>query len=275
MKDVLLQLAESGSPNPLPTAVVPIIEWMTNYNFFMGRSIVPASREKMPPELQYARWTSEVSKKLGELLKLPPAKIDNLINGWTGGLGRYATGILDGILKGTGISPDIPEPSPTLADRPVLKAFVVRNPYGSSGEAVDSFYKTLKKYEQGEKYLKEMLKLDEKKKFETYKAKHPELLFFWDWEGKDHYSASARYLRRVARDLSELGKKQDLIYKNKTMSSAEKRRLIDKIDLLKTEVSRRALDLLKRGEAEKAPVTEPLPERTKPKNDLSKVTVPK
>lgn len=235
----------------------------------------------MPPELQYTGVTSEVSKELGKLLKYPPAKIDNLINGWTGGLGRYATNILDGILKQTGISPDIPEPSPTLADRPVIKAFVVRNPYGSSGEAVDNFYKTLNKYEQGEKYLKEMLKLDERKKFETYKARHPELLFFWDWERKDHYSASARYLRRVARDLSELGKKQDLIYKNKTMSSAEKRRLIDEIDLLKTKVSQRALDLLKEGKPSEAPSEAPVSqtpsfrERATPKYDLSKVTVPK
>jgi len=244
LKDVLVNFAEAGSPGFIPTAILPIIENLANYSFFRGMGVVPASREKMPPELQYTRWTSEVSKQLGELLNMSPAKIDNLINGWTGGLGRYTLDILGGILKATGLSPDIPVPSPTLADIPVLKAFVVRNPYGSSGEAVESFYNTLEEYEQGEKYLQEMLKLGEQEKFEKYKATHPKLVFFLDWEKETFYSASARYLRRVARDLSELGKKQDLIYKAEDITPDEKRRLIDEIDLLKTDVARKALDLL-------------------------------
>uniref|UniRef100_A0A6H1ZIT9 Large polyvalent protein associated domain-containing protein n=1 Tax=viral metagenome TaxID=1070528 RepID=A0A6H1ZIT9_9ZZZZ len=253
MKDVLLNVAEAGSPGFIPTAILPIIENMTNYSFFRGRAIVPASREKMPPELQYTDYTGEVSRKLGELLKYPPAKIENLIYGWTGGLGRYATDILGAILKGTGISPSIPEPSPTLADIPVIKAFVVRNPYGSSGETVDRFYKTLEKYEEGEKYLKEMLELNNQQKFEEYKSKHPELLFFYEFPEDPEkegvfYSASARYLRRVARDLSGLGKKQDEVYNSMTLTPAEKRKLVDEIDKLKTEISRRALDLFIGGE---------------------------
>jgi len=249
LKDVLLSMAEAGSPGYIPTALLPIIENMANYSIFMGRSIVPASREKMPPELQYTKWTGEFSKKLGEILKLSPAKIDTLINGWTGGLGRYATDILSGILKKTGISPNIPEPSPELADIPVIKAFVVRNPYGSSGEAVESFYNTLEKYEEGEKYLQEMLKLGNQDKFNRYKASHPELLFFYEFSEDPekegiHYSASARYLRKVARDLSELTKKQDEIYKSTTISPDEKQRLIDEIDILKTSTTRLALSLL-------------------------------
>lgn len=244
MKDVWKNLVEAGSPGYIPTAFLPIIEWLTNYNFFRGQKIVPASREKMPPELQYTRWSSEVAKKLGELLNLPPAKIDNLINGWTGGLGRYAIDILDGILKRTGISPDIPMPSPTLADIPAIKAFIVRNPYGSSGATVERFYELLEQYEQGEKYLKEMLSLGERDKFEAFKAKHPELLFFYDAEKEIFYSASARYLRQVGKVLSDLGKKQDEIYKSTTMTPEEKRAKIDEIDKLKTEVARKALDLL-------------------------------
>ncbi len=243
LTEVLLNMAEAGSPGYIPTALLPIIENISDYSFFRGRSIVPASRQDMPPELQYTRWSSEVAKKLGELLGYSPAKIDNIINGWTGGLGRYATDILGAILKGTGISPDIPEPSPTLADIPVLKAFVVRNPFGSRAQAVVDFYETLEEYQRGEKYLKEMLKLGEIEKFETYKAAHPELLFFYDFENDVAYSASARYLRRVARDLSSLRKKEDEIFNSRTMSSQEKRTLIDEIDKVRFEVARRAMDL--------------------------------
>ena len=262
MKNVAQAVIEAGSPGFIPTAGLPILEWMTNYNFFRGRAIVPASRKAMPPELQYTRWTSEVSKKLGELLKLPPAQIDNLFFAWTGGLGRYAIDILDVILKKTGISPDIPEPSPTLADLPVIKAFVVRNPYGSSSEAVNDFYDFLEKYEAGEKYLKEMLIAGELDKYNKYKADHPELFFFADFDSEGYkeaieegetpkdvyYSSSARYLRRVARDLSELSKKEDLIYKDPDMSPEKKRQLIDEIEILKTDIARKAVNLLQMKE---------------------------
>lgn len=243
MRDTLLEIVEQGAPNPVPTALIPVWEWITNYSFFMKRKIVPASRETMPPELQYTGWTSPFSKKIGEWLNISPAKFENVVRGWTGGLGAYTLDILSAILKGTGISPDIPEPSPTLADIPVLKAFVVRNPYGSAGETVNRFYELLEEYQEGENYLKEMLSLDEQEKFETYKAAHPELLFYFDFEGDTSYSASARYLRRVARDLSELRQMQDEVYKSKTMTPEEKRLKIDEIDQLKTEVAQRAMDL--------------------------------
>lgn len=230
-----------GSPGFLPTALLPIIEGMTNYDFFLGRPVVPASRQDLPPQMQYTRYTSEFSKEIGELLNLSPAKIDNIINDWTGGLGRYAISGLDEILKGTGISPDISEPSPTLADRPVIKALVVRDPYGSSGESVNRFYETLEEYTKHEQALKHYLQTGEEAKFERHKSQHPELLFQYDWQTGSFYSASARYLRRVSRDLSEIRKKEDLIYADPNISPQEKRRLIDEINRLKTDIAVEAL----------------------------------
>ncbi len=249
MKDSALQLINSGFPNPIPTAAEPIIEWITNYSFFKGRNLVSEGKKGLPAELQYTIYTSEVSKKLGEWLNMSPIKIDNTLSGYTAGLGNYAIDILDGIMKKTGISPDIPLPTPTLSDIPVIKAFVVRNPYGSSGESVNNFYNKLEEYESGEQYLKKMLENNNQSEFEKYKAEHPELLFFYEFPTDPDrdgvfYSASARYLRRVGSELSELGKKQEEIYKSPTITPDEKRRLIDEIDLLKTELTSKALTLL-------------------------------
>ncbi|KKL91114.1 hypothetical protein LCGC14_1897930, partial [marine sediment metagenome] len=243
LKGVLLSAAETGSPGFIPQALLPIIENLTNFNFFKGREIVPESRQDLPPELQYTRYTTTVSKEVGKLINVSPAKIDNLINAWTGGLGRYATNILDAILEGTGISPKITKPSPELADVPVLKAFVVRNPFGSQNESVNKFYEKLEDYQKTENALKEFLKTGDIIKFNELKEKHPELLFFYDFEKDIAYSASARYLRSVARDLSELRKKQDIIFKSETMSAEAKRKKIDEIDLLKVGVVKRALAL--------------------------------
>jgi hypothetical protein len=242
MKQLALDMLGAGTPGYLPTGLEPVIENLTNYSFFTATPIVPSSKESMPPALQYTGSTSETAKKLGELANYPPAKIDNIIQGWTGGLGRYATSILDGILKGTGISPRTIDPTPQMADIPVLKAFSVRNPYGSSGQTVEDFYNTLAQYTEGEKYLKEMLKTGNVEKYESYKLAHPELLFFYDWNIDDSYSASARYLRTVSSTLSDLTKQQNDVYASKTMTPEEKRTKIDEIDKLKTDVARKGLD---------------------------------
>ncbi len=243
LKGVLLSAVEAGSPGFIPQAMLPIIENLTNFNFFKGREIVPRSRQNLPPELQYTRYTTTVSKEVGKLINQSPAKIDNLVNAWTGGLGRYAVNILDIILEGTGISPEIVEPSRTLADIPVLKAFIVRDPYGSQNQSVNQFYDKLEDYQKNENALKEFLKTGDIIKFDELKSKHPELLFFNDFDKGTGYSSSARYLRSVARDLSELRKKQALVFNSTTMSPQEKREKIDEIDRLKVGVVKRALAL--------------------------------
>ncbi len=243
LNQVALSILQAGSPGWMPQFLLPIVENLTNYNFFRGQKIVPASREADLPELQYTRYTTQTSRKLGQMLQLSPAKIDNLINAWTGGLGRYAVGILDEVLKKTGVVPDIPEPSPTLADTPVVRAFVARSPVGSSGKTVNDFYDLLEEYTKNENFLKEMLERGAQNRYEKFKGEHPELLFFSDFESDVFYSASARYLRKVARELSEIRKKEDAVFDDPAISSAEKRRLIDRMERLKTEVARRALNL--------------------------------
>lgn len=258
---ILTELAgnilEAGIPGLLPTAVEPIIENWTNYSFFKGAPIVPGGRENMPPELQYTRWSSDTARKMGELLDYPPAKIDNIIQGWTGGLGKYATNVLDYILKGTGISTAITEPTPDAADIPVLKAFVVRSPIGSSSESVNKFYDALEQYTEGEQYLKEMLRNGEQEKFDKFKSEHPELLFFYDFDVDDSYSASARYLRRVAGQLSDISKAETEVYNSKTMSGDQKQEKINELEQLKTDLARKAMDLFA-GTAPEKIITEQL-----------------
>jgi len=244
LTEVAMTALESGLPGFLPTALEPIIENLTNYSFFLGRPIVSRAKERFPPRLQYGGTTSETAKKLGDVLNQSPAKIDNMVYGYTAGLGRYATELLDRLLVGTGISPNIPEPSRTLADIPVIKGFVVRDPYGSSSTSVDEFYKALGRTQEGEAYLKEMMKGGNEQKFASYMKQHPELMYFYDFDSQTYASATARMLRQVASQLSEISKKQELIYNSPTMSGEVKRQLIDSSNKAKTEIAKMALDKL-------------------------------
>ena len=85
------QVLDTLVPGVIPTLVLPLAEWITNYSFFRGKPVVSKSQERLPDELQYGPYTSEMSKALGDnpIVKLSPVKIDNLWRGYTGTMGMF------------------------------------------------------------------------------------------------------------------------------------------------------------------------------------------
>lgn len=79
-------------PSVLPTLILPLIEWSANYSFFKGRPLVGNKYSRLPDELQYNDYTSELSKGIGSALKVSPMKIDNLVRGYTGTMGALLWG---------------------------------------------------------------------------------------------------------------------------------------------------------------------------------------
>ena len=74
-------------PGIVPTLFLPILEWQANYSYFKGRPLVGNKYSRLPDELQYNDYTSELSKGIGSTLKVSPMKIDNLVRGYTGTMG--------------------------------------------------------------------------------------------------------------------------------------------------------------------------------------------
>lgn len=147
---LVTSMIESASPvglNPIesviPTAVKPVIENMTNYNFFRERSVVPEHLEHLPAAEQYSRYTTETAKQLGEWINYSPAKIENLIYGYTGGTGRHilqGTDFLVNSIKGE----EVLRRPRELADIPLIKGFVTRPAIGPSAESISNFYENSK-----------------------------------------------------------------------------------------------------------------------------------
>jgi len=61
------------------------------------------------------------------------------VRGFTGGLGTYAVQLADKGLREAGVLPDPVKPTATLADIPVVKAFVIRYP-SASAQSIQDFY---------------------------------------------------------------------------------------------------------------------------------------
>jgi len=160
-KDYFTNLWEAAGPSIVPTAAAPIVEQFANRSTFTNRTLIPAAQEKFLPEYQYTPYTTEAAKALGKMigafpgiseLKMQnsgwggtakaltnPILIENYIRGWTGTLGVYALRTADAALRKAGEIPDPNVPTPTLADMPVVRAFVARYPTATT-ESIQKFY---------------------------------------------------------------------------------------------------------------------------------------
>jgi hypothetical protein len=118
-----------GIADVTPTMLKPVLENMTNYSFFTGRDLVGYNLRMQESNMQYNDNTSEIAKWLsntlydageaiglsGDMTAVSPIKIDNLVRGWFGSMGRdflYTTDMLSG-----------EKPTPKLNQLPLAAGF--------------------------------------------------------------------------------------------------------------------------------------------------------
>ncbi|SCX75989.1 LPD38 domain-containing protein [Desulfoluna spongiiphila] len=137
-----------------PTIAEPYIESLTNHSFFTGNNLVPHYMEDVLPEFQRTTYTSATARKISSVIArgaealgydhgegtVSPIMIDNLVQSWTAGMGRYATMGLDHFLRP---KEEVP-PEWRMEDLPVVRAFMIRSPKSSS-RSMDAFMKRHKK----------------------------------------------------------------------------------------------------------------------------------
>jgi len=75
-----------------PQAIKPTVEAATNKNLFTGYPQVPYSLEKLSPENQIKKDTSQFAITMGQKLGVSPIKIDEFVKGTFGGVGSQLTG---------------------------------------------------------------------------------------------------------------------------------------------------------------------------------------
>lgn len=203
------------SPSFIPTGLLPAIEWISNYSFFMGRNIVPLSQSKLPDRQQYGPYTSYLARKVGNAFDLSPRKIDNTIQDVGGNLAALGNSIID---KAAGL--DETRPAKRWSEAPGVRGFTA-TPYASS----DSVQRLRDDYSQQEKLYNE---------FKMTKQKP---------EGYD----AAKYMKyKAAVDaMNNTYRAERKIMDSKQLDSRQKRERIDRIKMQQTNIARRALGLSK------------------------------
>lgn len=113
---------------PVPTALEPVIENATNYDFFRNRPVV--NRPDLPKEMQTDDRTSSAAVGLGKVSGQSPQQIDNLL-GLTGSLGREVLDVVDMAARKTGLDK---RPLPPDNKAPFVSRFVTRAGVSSDAE---------------------------------------------------------------------------------------------------------------------------------------------
>lgn len=200
-------------PSAIPTGMLPALEWISNYSFFMGRNIVPLSQSKLPDRQQYGPYTSYLARKVGNAFNLSPRKIDNTIQDVGGNLAALGNSLID---QAAGLAET--RPAKRASEMPGVRGFTA-TPYASS----DSVQRLRDDFSRQEKLYNE---------FKMTKQKP---------EGYD----AAKYMKyKAAMDaMNNTYRAEKKIMDSKQLDSRQKRERLDRIKMQQTNIARRALGL--------------------------------
>ena len=229
MKDAILNAILS--PTVVPQAGKPILEVMTNYNFFTGRPLVGQGLENRTTAEQYTNTTSELAKFLGKAGLMSPITIDHLIRGYTGTTGGMGLAVIN---SATNVVNDTPRPEKSwqefFATTPGLSAFVARE-YGSGIK--NDYYELRKEVDTAVNTFNNMRKTgrieDAKEFFE---------------ENKDLFKVKSQ-VNAIERQLTQLRAQEKLIYAAPAskMSAEKKGEAIEKIRQMEQRMLKNVHDL--------------------------------
>ena len=104
----------------------PLYEAATNKSGHSGQAIVPVWMEngdidKIAPAFQSRVGTNEAARMIGETLNISPLKVEHVMAGYTGTLGRYAMDLLDATLR-HGLDGNV-LPKREVTQYPIVKRF--------------------------------------------------------------------------------------------------------------------------------------------------------
>jgi hypothetical protein len=229
LRESLMRNAMSTlSFNPIPQAILPVVENTVNHSFFTGEPIIGKGVEGLAPKFQYTAGTSEVAKKIGREIDYSPQKIDNFIRGYTGTMGTYAMMLMDAALTGEG---DSVKAAKRMEQLPVIKRFFA----GDSG-TISAYYDLKEEVDTVVNTVNTLQRTGNTDDLKDYLT-----------ENKQLYALKG-YIGALDNNMKQLNQASKMINSSKTMSADEKRVALDKIHEAQLKLTERVKILRKSRE---------------------------
>lgn len=225
---LLTNLPTGGTP--VPQFAKPALEAITNHSFFTWNPIESAGDARLPVA-QRGRKASEVSKLLSEAgldkIGLSPAKIDTLTKGYFAEFGNFFNELADAVLAvGSGKQ----RTAKDLEDMPFFKSFMA-DP--QADKAVSTFYDHQKTATEVANFFNDMKK----------EGRVEELQKLIADPKKRQMIAAAPALTKISDVMSTLNRQIRIIDKDQSKSPAERRKMINELELKRNEIANRGVEI--------------------------------
>lgn len=193
----------------VPNALAPLIENAINKDFYYNTDIIKGYDLELPNSEQYYDYNSQLAIIIGKVFNYSPAKIDNLISGYFGGLGTQITSTIDTMLGKLGITSEKPEMG--AESNSIGKRFFVN--VNSNSTSIDEVYN---------------------RKTELTKKKNGGTI-------TDNEAEELETITNAIGNMSKLNKQIKEIKKDLSLSGKEKAEKIKLLQQQKTDTARQAL----------------------------------
>lgn len=168
VKEVWGDILDSNTDLGWPALIGPIVEVMSNKDF-ADRPIVSESVKRKQPADQYGNYTTELMKAIGKAINYSPAKLEHLVNGYSGGLYSRVSRTIENAQAEPGTR--------SKSDLPVVGTLFMREPYAPRAQ-VDRFYRRRDEL-QAAKNSDRISELDDQKRL-AYNRASGKLTQYWN-----------------------------------------------------------------------------------------------
>lgn len=204
--------------NPIPQALLPPIEIITNHNFFTGLPLISEGKARLAPELQYNTSTSQLAMMIGGLPIFydfttgkfggaSPIVIDKIISGYGGPIGTY---LVQAVSLGMQDAEIGPERMPIeLSNAPVVKSFFIeaksKNP-----KVVTQAYELFRIADEANRTVSRLKQMQDAEALTAYIDENRGILRY------------KKYIFTLADRLNKLSAQERAIERDTTMTADEK-----------------------------------------------------
>jgi len=216
------QFSSTFGFNPVPQFALPILENITNRDFYTGLPLVSPGQEKLDASLQYNASTSYVARGIGQLLKytpmgynadtgrfegVSPILLDNLISGYGGPIASYLGMAVGGITTAFGTDGQgLPVAGSNL---PIIRRFFV-DAQDKQPQAAADAYELYQQVDKVTRTVSRLKKMGDVEALKEYRAENIDIL------------RVGKQVRKMADNLNNIRAQLRRLEANTTMSGQEK-----------------------------------------------------
>jgi hypothetical protein len=229
LKGIIRNMIPGGSNYGVPAAFKPLIEVGLGKSFFTGRDLESAAEQMQEPWARYRENTSETAKLLGRLFNISPIKIETLVSGYTGSLGMALMQVPNVVLP----TPETDLPEKRMSQMPLVGTLF--QPKDAAG-IIDDTFERLKDYTAAKETYEGLVEKGELARADAYLRDNLEKIQLASLSGT------------FRQQIGEITKAERQV-RGSTLTSQEKRDLLDDLRQAKILVASSVRDTLGRIEA--------------------------